>query len=222
MDQHEHHARVHTGDAVSNRPEQDFSYLAPYDFMFAMGNHDCILLYGTEHWVETGYDWTKQPTQDQLYAIFFEPTLRKNPVVIESNKTYWHRDYEEFGILIIGINSCLRDDELFQEHLWFENVLADSKDKNLKVFVACHYPPYDVKATRCCFTDEMCMPSLYSGSMLTSMAFYPKRLITRAKSRKPFLAGIILALALRVAMPTFALATAADHSAFDLSTAMAS
>ena len=184
MDQHKHHARVHTGDAVSNRSEQDFSYLAPYDFMFTMGNHDCILLYGTEHWVASGYDWTKQPSQAQLYEKFFKPTLRKNPVVIETNKTYWYRDYEEFGIRIIGINSYLRDDELFQEHLWFENVLADSKDKNLKVFVACRYPPYDVKATPKRH-QRLCIPA---PRRRNPAAGFPARQPLRplGKHRRPF------------------------------------
>ena len=173
MSQYEVDARIHTGDASYNVFEDDYSYLAPYDFMFVVGNHDFILQYGADHWVASGMDWSQQPSEWQVYFKFIEPTLARNPVVIRKGKTYWYRDYEEMGIRVIGVNGCLVGSAYEEECVWLRNVLSDSLASDLKVIVASHYPPYNVKAKPCCFTDEYCMPSLLSGSYFASLEFYP-------------------------------------------------
>lgn len=173
MDRYEVDARIHTGDAAYNVFEHDYSYLYPYDFMFVMGNHDFILQYGNDHWVASGMDWSQQPSEQDAYMKYIAPTLRNNPVTIEKGKTYWYRDYDDMGIRVIGVNSCLMNDAYEAEKQWLRNQLSECLDFHLKVFVATHYPPYDVKALPCCFTDGFCMPSLLSGSYGASLEFYP-------------------------------------------------
>ncbi len=167
-------ARIHTGDAVYNCFDDDYSYLAPYDFMIAVGNHDFISKYGAEeeHYVNGEMDWRQQPTELQVYNKFIVPTLKKNPVSIQTGKTYWSRDYKDNNIRIIGYNSCLLNDALAQQRSWLYSQLQECLNNNIKVFLACHYPPYDVYATRCCFTDEMVMPDLLSNSYGVALNLY--------------------------------------------------
>ena len=166
-------ARIHTGDAVYNEFEDDYTYLAPYDFMIAVGNHDYILRYGAEHYVNGAMDWSQQPTEQQVYSKFIAPTLASNPVVIQPGKTYWYRDYEEANIRLIGYNPCLKDAALEQEKTWLKMVLDECLQSQKQVVLASHYAPYDVYATRCCFTDEMCMPSMVAPTYYVSLSIYP-------------------------------------------------
>lgn len=165
-------ARIHTGDAVYDVFEDDYRYLAPYDFMFTVGNHDSILRYGAEHYLNGGMDWSQQPTEQQVYSKFIAPTLASNPVTIQPGKTYWYRDYEDANIRLIGFNCCLMNEAYDAECEWFYRLLEECLNTNTKVFVASHMPPYGVYATQCCFTDELCMPSLSASTQGFALQFY--------------------------------------------------
>ena len=144
-------AVIHTGDIVNDDFSESIANSSPYDFLFTVGNHDDITAAGTQ---STPYDWTLQPTQTQLYTKFMIPTVvADDDVVIEENKTYWYKDFDEKKVTIIGLNCCLRNSsEGADQRQFLADKLQWCKLNDYGVFVAMHITPYNAPLLVCNYT----------------------------------------------------------------------
>lgn len=132
-------AVLHTGDIVSNKFSDPINYIKPLNFMVTIGNHDDITDEGA---AANPMDWTKQPTQQQLYEKFIEPTIQYTGIEVDENTTWWVKDFADpFFITIIGVNTSVRGQDLVKQQLWLIQKLEWCRQNNRKIIIACHYPP---------------------------------------------------------------------------------
>lgn len=139
---------VCTGDMVRLRYNDGMAFWTGIEetenILITIGNHD--MLGGT-----SGYDYQNQAVpQSTLYTTFFHP--EEWDVTMESETTYYYKDYTTKNIRFIGLNCMLWDDEETAQQTWFANVLADAKTKGLSVIIGAHYCIGKSEQIKCNFT----------------------------------------------------------------------
>lgn len=106
-----------------------------------VGNHDVLN-------ATSGYDWTQQASQTDVYNRYF---ATDNPVDMAVNTTYWKKEYSDKQILVIGGNCMLiTEAEQQAQYSFFENALNQALSKNLTVVICYHWPlntPYESLST---------------------------------------------------------------------------
>lgn len=145
--------------------------------LFVLGNHDCATKNATEYdqkeaqsggraWNGKGKAWG--------HNTFFSPHLSEWDVTPPTGfndsssqhykACYWHKDYEESKVRIIGLDCMNYFDGVLDENLnivtpgfknpdnigqevWFAEKLAEAKTAGYSVVILCHYPLDDTDAT---------------------------------------------------------------------------
>lgn len=127
---------IHTGDNVVGKFADDFTYWGKIEgankVLNVIGNHD------SAYWTEKeGFDWTRYKDKE-LYDKFFAPYIKDWNVVCDGH-TYYYKDYPNKNIRLIVIDVMLTDDEDTAQHVWFEKVLNDAKEKKLNIIIGNHF-----------------------------------------------------------------------------------
>lgn len=148
---------LHTGDSVSRRYLDSmpaFSTPGAEKILNIVGNHDAL---GDE----TGWDWSKRVSGEELYNMIFKPFCADWGVSIQEKTTYWYKDYLTFNFRLIGIDSTLGGDG--SQVSWFKDTLFSAKSLGYSVVIATHYPPENRIKVNCGFTSLI---NDYQGSGL--------------------------------------------------------
>ena len=99
------------------------------DILFAIGNHDTYRQGGSPHGTLTAAE---------KYAAYFDGHTSGWEITMESDTSYYYKDYAESGIRLIVVDTSVGDSDPDQK-TWLETVLADAKTLNYAVIVAAHY-----------------------------------------------------------------------------------
>lgn len=126
-------AYVHTGDIVRDCYDDDTGGALDTKFCPVIGNHDAITREGTQ--VRPYYDWTQQPTQEQLRAKFF-PNPSKYGIELADGGTWWKKDLDE--MLLLGLNFTARGEAFSAQSEWLRAVLDACLHEGKPVVVASH------------------------------------------------------------------------------------
>lgn len=126
---------ITTGDNVLDRYSDTFSYWQKNpDKLLIIGNHDALN-------ASSGYDWTNQPSQQDMYYRFFQPYINNTNINITPNKTYWYKEYSTKKIMLIGLNVMLLTTSGRDETKTFlNNCLQLAITNNESVIIAVHWP----------------------------------------------------------------------------------
>lgn len=124
-----------TGDMVSQKFSDGFGFWdenSDGEIFTCIGNHDV--------WTGTG-DFDSMVTQQQAYERYFAPYATEWGITIEENKTYYYKDFSDYGIRMIVINCMLVDtDEVSAQNTWLQSTLA-STPEGYSVLGISHYQP---------------------------------------------------------------------------------
>lgn len=129
-------ACIQTGDAVTDIFEDPLPQKLTSTFLSAIGNHDALLKIGA---ISSGYDWSKQPTSEQLYEKFLA-NINDDNVHLETNHTYYYKIIRD-DLYLIVINSCVlsTSSEYNDQIEWLSTILQKCIDNNIKVIIAAHF-----------------------------------------------------------------------------------
>lgn len=124
---------VHTGDISNNVFEDGIGAFDNTVFVPIVGNHDALLKSGT---TTSSYDWSKQPTQTQLYTRFFKTC----PLVsTHENTTWWFRVFETEKVMVIGLNNAIYNATVINEQrIRLQEWLNYALENDLGVIVFMH------------------------------------------------------------------------------------
>ena len=140
---------VCSGDICSAWFEQGIGSYDNNIFAPIIGNHDAILKAGA---IDTGYDWTIQPTQQQLYNRYFYGCKLVNAV---NGYSWWSWENSAENVLILGINNAIYDSAtLDTENAWLKEKLAYAAEKGLAVMIFQHGLEKSYNAVSCNFTNR--------------------------------------------------------------------
>lgn len=126
-------AYVHTGDIVWDCFDDDTGGALDTKYCPVIGNHDSITRAGTQ--VRPLYDWTQQPTQQQLREKFF-PNPSKYGIELAEGGTWWKKDMGE--AVLIGLNFAARGEAFSSQRVWLRTVLDTCLSDGKPVVLASH------------------------------------------------------------------------------------
>lgn len=153
-----------TGDAVRTCHENGNTYWyevpGAEKVLPCMGNHDLVNT--------PLMDWNDLIPMYQAAEEFFEPqkSLQDKSVTYKKGTTYYRKKYEAEGVLLITLDTFLKDEEEKAEFRFFEESLRVAKEEGLAVVIAQHDFPEDLVKIPCNFntpfrkTQELCGPGL--------------------------------------------------------------
>lgn len=138
---------VHSGDICSAYYEQGIGNFSNKIFAPVIGNHDALLKAGA---IETGNDWSLQPTQEALYSRY----MAGCPFVdVVNGCTWWSKAIN--GVLVLGLNDAIYSaSTVATETSWLQSRLSYADANNLPVLVFHHGMAKDATAIACNFTAK--------------------------------------------------------------------
>ncbi len=140
---------VHTGDIANARFPEPIPLLAVPGVervLNVVGNHDALA-------TETGFDWTQRVSDEDLFARYFAPYYKGWGVEMAENTTYWYKDYETFGLRLIGLDCSLMDDAT--QLTWLTDTLEAARVRGYHVIIMAHYAPAFAVKIPCAFTSPL-------------------------------------------------------------------
>ncbi len=140
---------VHSGDIANDRfpePIQILEVPGVERVLNVVGNHDALA-------PETGFDWTQRVSNEDLYARYFAPYYKGWGVEMAENTTYWYKDYEKFGLRLIGVDCSLMDD--VAQLVWLTATLASAREKGHHVIIMAHNAPAFAVKIPCGFSSPL-------------------------------------------------------------------
>lgn len=128
---------IHCGDVVPDHYPESIDSFDQSLSMCVIGNHDSIDVSGTD---PTGYHWDMQASQADLYSKYFSKAKANFGVDINTNETWWSKEFKDKQILFLGINDSTIGDALNKQLAWFDEKISYAENKGLSVIVAKHGP----------------------------------------------------------------------------------
>lgn len=140
------------------------------NIMTVIGNHD---VYATSQ-----FDESNIITQEQAFNIYMASWIANWDVTYTQGKTYYYKDYNDYGIRLIVLDAMLLDSDKATQIEWLASTLADAADDELSVIIAEHFPPYkysEWQYVQCGFTEidpnslatSSCLQSAYQDAVQT-------------------------------------------------------
>ena len=140
---------IHCGDIVEDHYPQELGAFDPTVSCAVIGNHDTIDESGTN---PSGYEWYKQPSQSVLYQKYFSKMKDKFGLHMEPDTTWWSKEFEDKGVLFIGLNDTVLDDVMTKELEFVKERVSYAESKGYAIAVAKHGPSNMYNGVKCNFT----------------------------------------------------------------------
>lgn len=143
---------IHTGDACKNSFGDDASYARLGDSFFVVGNHDAINASGIGS-LPDGYDnWADRPSQEALFAKFFQPNIAGWGVQMKPNETWWKRRFPDKKLTLVGLDITVTGEALEREREFLNSVLAEARNNGDRLIFASHIVEHLAMPVPCAFT----------------------------------------------------------------------
>lgn len=149
---------VHCGDIVFDHYPEDIGAFDTTGSTCVIGNHDALDVSGTN---KNGYEWYKQPSQEDLYNRYFSRMRTTFGLDMKPNTTWWSKEFADKGILLLGLNDTALDANFDAELAFVHERVAYAESKNLKIVVALHGLLNMTTIVRCNFTSTIAETAEY-------------------------------------------------------------
>ncbi len=137
---------LHTGDITNCRFCEHADILEDPGMKTMLnitGNHDG--LYDAEGW-----NWDHVAPSEEMYQRYFAPFHADWGVVMEENTTYWYKDYDQYMLRLVAVDTSRFNCE--PQYAWLKATLEEARLKGYHIIIAAHHTAAFGVPIRCGFT----------------------------------------------------------------------
>lgn len=144
---------VHCGDVCRAWFEEGTGNTDFSKSLFIVGNHDSILNSGI---ISNGNDWSKQPTQTQLYNRYTKNNVTYFNAEVPTNCAWWRKTYADSKICVLGLFDCVVDSTTYNSEAAFVTETLELCEQNgYSLVVIKHGGVYGSTILTCNFTSKL-------------------------------------------------------------------